>query len=195
MELTSENIIAALEEQIRNSQQILDELDYSPSRTREQVAELAVKYGSPALDVGTGACACLAVILAQKGISVTAVDRASCAVRYAQERIPGDLACDLEVRQADAAKLPYSDNSFQSVIAFDALCHADDPVPVIKEMFRVCAWRGAVLIAELNDLGREITRHQDNGFQNNLPDLLSSLCRNCHRIDDAHHVIYLCEKG
>ncbi|MDZ7843541.1 MAG: class I SAM-dependent methyltransferase [Anaerolineales bacterium] len=195
MKLTPENILAALEEQIRNSQQTLHEADYCPARTREQVADLARKYGSPVLDVGTGSRACLAVILAQKGISVTAVDRASSAVHIARERAAGNPECDLKVRQADAVRLPYADHSFQAVTAFDALCHADDPVSVVKEMFRVCAQRGAVLIAELNDLGRQLTRHLDDGFQNNLPDLLSGLCRNCQRIDEAHHVIYICEKG
>ncbi len=194
MEPTSENILVALKEKIVETQQALQEAGYDPTLVREQVADLAGNYGGPALDVGTGACACLAVMMAQYGLSVTAVDHASSAVRNAQERAAGNPNSNLEVRQADAAQLPFADNTYHVVTAFDALCHAADARSVVKEMFRVCAARGAVVITELNDAGRDITRHLDGGFQNKLPALLAPHCENCQQLKSIHHVTFVCEK-
>lgn len=195
MEVTPENIIAVLKEQIAKTQQTLNDLGYDPNSVREQVADLAKHYGGPALDVGTGACACLAVMMAQNGLSVTAVDHASSAVRIARERAVEEWNANLEVHHADAAQLPFPDNTYRTVTAFDALCHADDPVPVVKEMFRVCGNGGVVMITELNDVGRQITHHHDDGFQKQLPDLLSPHCRNCRYLESDHHVTFICEKN
>jgi ubiquinone/menaquinone biosynthesis C-methylase UbiE len=194
MELNPENIVAALKDQITETQQAWDGAGYNPALVREQVADLAQRYGSPALDVGTGACACLAVIMAQSGMSVMAVDHASSAVRIAQERAAGTLNSNLEVRLADAAQLPFSNNTYGIVTAFDVLCHTSDASPVVKEMFRVCAARGAVVITELNDAGRDITRHLDDGFHNKLPALLAPHCENCQQLRSTHHVTDVCEK-
>lgn len=194
MDATPENIITVLKKQIAKTEQTLNDLGYDPASVRKQVASLAQRYGGPALDVGTGACACLAAMMAQNGLSVTAVDHASSAVRIAQERAAGKLISNLEVRHADAARLPFLDSTYRIVTAFDALCHAADPVSVIKEMFRVCANGGAVVITELNDVGRRITGHLDDGFQKKLPALLSPYCRNCRYLESDHHVTFVCKK-
>jgi ubiquinone/menaquinone biosynthesis C-methylase UbiE len=156
------------------------------------VADLAQHYGSPALDVGTGACACLAALMAQNGLSVMAVDHASSAVRIAQERAAGGLGKRLEIRHAEASRLPFADGSYRVVTAFDSLCHASEPDAVVEEMFRVSSQ--AVIITELNADGREITQHHDGGFHEKLPALLARQCQNCQRFDNAHHVTYICEK-
>lgn len=164
-----------------------------PASARRQVAEWAQRYGSPALDVGTGACACLAVELARRGLMVTAVDHDSSAVRIAEERASGALSERLEIRHAEASRLPFADNSYRVVTAFDALCHANEPGAVLKEMFRVSSH--AVIITELNAAGRELTRHLDGGFHEKLPALLARHCENCQRFDEAPHVTYVCEKN
>lgn len=168
--------------------------DYDKTPVRAEIAALARRYGGPALDVGTGACACMALTLARQGMQVTAVDHASSAVRIAQERVAGKLADLVEVRYADAAHLPFSAGSYRVIVAFDALCHAADPVTVLAEMFRVCAKGGAVIVAELNTAGREVTRHLDGGFEKKLPDLLARHCQECQQLDYPHHVIFVCER-
>jgi len=192
MEPNQEKVVSALREQIARTQQALDAAGYNPDLVREQVAGLAQRYGSLALDVGTGACACLASKMTQNGMSVTAVDHASSAVRIAQERAAGALGERLEIRHAEANRLPFADGSYHVVTAFDALCHANEPDAVVKEMFRVSSH--AVIITELNAAGREITQHRDGGFHEKLPTLLAHQCQNCWRFDDAHHVTYVCEK-
>lgn len=172
-----------------------DESGYDEVPVRAQVVALARRYGGPVLDVGTGACACMAVLLAHHGLPVTAVDSASSAVRIAQEQAaPPDLADRLEVHHADATRLPFSDGAYRVVVAFDALCHTADPIAVMAEMFRVCAGGGAVIVTELNAAGREVTRHLDGGFEKKLPDLLAPHCWKCQQFDYPHHLTFVCEK-
>lgn len=192
MDLTPENILAVLKEQIAKSQQNLDETGFDPQPARERVAALARNYGGPVLDVGTGACACMAVMMAQSGLSVTAVDHASSAVRIAQEQAAGVSGDRLDVRREEAAALTFADSSYRVVTAFDALCHAKEPNAVVKEMFRVSSH--AVIITELNTAGRQITRHLDGGFHEKLPALLERQCVNCQRFEETHHVTYVCER-
>jgi ubiquinone/menaquinone biosynthesis C-methylase UbiE len=194
MEVNVQNVIAVLEKQIAKTRQALDEADYDDASVRARVVALSQRHGGPALDVGTGACACMAVALARRGLAVTAIDHASSAVRIAQERAAGELADYLEVRRADAARLPFPDGSYRVVTAFDTLCHAPEPALVLAEMFRVCAGDGAVIITELNKDGRQVTRHHDGGFEKKLPHLLARHCQDCQQFDDAHHVTYVCEK-
>ena len=192
MEPNPEKVVSALKGQIAKTQQTLNVAGYDPVSMREQVADLAKKYGSPALDVGTGACACLAALMAQNGMSVMAVDHASSAVRIAQERAAGALSERLEIRHAEASHLPFADGSYRVVTAFDSLCHASEPEAVVKEMFRVSSQ--AVIITELNTAGRKITRHLDGDFHEALPTLLARHCLNCQQLDNNHHVTYVCEK-
>ncbi len=193
MNVTEKEVEAVLKEQIASSRRALAETGYSEVPVRARVVRLARRYGSPALDVGTGACACMAVALARRGLRVTAVDHASSAVRMAQERAAGKLSDTLEVRYADASHLPFSDKSYRVALAFDMLCHSSDPDAIIREMFRVS--NGAVVISELNVAGRRVTQHHDGGFDTRLPDLLAEHCQNCQRFDDTHHVTYVCERS
>lgn len=192
MNLTAKEVEAVLKEQITRSRQALVEMGYSEVPVRARLVRLARRYGSPALDVGTGACACMAVALARHGLQVTAVDHASSAVRIAQERAAGKLSEKMKVRLADASHLPFPDKSYRIAVAFDMLCHASDPLAILGEMFRVS--NGLVIISELNSAGRRVTHHFDEGFDKSLPGLLAKYCQNCQRFDDTHHVTYVCEK-
>lgn len=178
--------MAVLKREIAKTPQGLD-----AESMRARVVEVCLRHGRPVLDVGTGACACMAAALAHHGLQVTAVDHASSAVRIAQERAAGNLADYLEIRHADAARLPFADGSYRSAVAFDALCHAPDPAGVLKEMFRVSS--NAVIVTELNEAGRRATRHLDLGFEMRLPYLLALHCNGCQKSEDAHHVSFVCE--
>jgi ubiquinone/menaquinone biosynthesis C-methylase UbiE len=193
MDVTANEVEAVLKKQIASSRQAQAETGYDEAPVRARVARLAQRYGSPALDVGTGACACMAVALACRGLRVTAVDHASSAVRLAEERASGALSERLEIRYAEASRLPFADGSYHVVTAFDALCHTSEPDAVVKEMFRVSSH--AVIITELNAAGREITRYHDGGFHETLPTLLARQCKNCQRFNSAHHVTYVCERS
>ncbi len=163
---------------------------------RARVARLACKQGGRVLDVGTGACACMARILAHCHLRVTAIDYASSAVRFAQEVAAlRALRRWLDVRQVDAARMPFRDGSYRAVIAFDSLGHSSVPHLILAEMFRVCAVDGIVLIAEYNRRGRQATRHLNLGFETRLAKMLQKHCSNCRRIEQPYHVTFVCRKN
>ncbi len=195
MKPITEQLAAAVRQQVERTKQFLKDAGYNSASVRERVAELAQRYGSPALDVGTGACACLALKMAKRGMTVTAVDHAASAVSLARERVAKEGNGRLEVRFAEAAELPFPDSAYRVVTAFDSLCHAADPVPVLKEMFRVCDRGGAVIITELNAAGRRVTQHKDVGFDEKLPALLTGYCQDCKQIGSPHHVTFVCERN
>lgn len=165
---------------------------YDEAPVREHVVALARRWGKSALDVGTEACACMALALAAGGLRVTAVDIASGALHIAQERIVGELADRIELPCADGAYLRFATGSYPIVVAFDFLCHAAMADAVLSEMFRVCSDTGVVIVVELNTAGRELTRHLDGGFEKKLPELLAPHCGRCDRFTHPHHVVWFC---
>ena len=173
---------------------MLREASYDAAPMRTRVAALSQRYGGPALDIGTGACACLAIAMVRNGLRVTAVDHASSAVRIAQERAAGELSAYLDVRYAEATHLPFPNGVYRVVTAFDVLCHAAEPAGVLAEMFRVCADDGAVIITELNPDGRQVTRHHNDGFETQLPALLAPHCQHYQQVNDAFHLTYVCRR-
>jgi len=107
------------------------------STTDKGVAGLARRYGSPALDIGTGVCACIEVALACLGPSVTAIDYYSSAICMAQEQAAGKRSKTMDGHHADVSHLPFPNGSYRVTVAFDVLCQASDHAAILGEMFRV----------------------------------------------------------
>ncbi|WP_254536054.1 class I SAM-dependent methyltransferase [Halomarina litorea] len=55
---------------------------------------------------------------------------------------------DVTLQRADATSLPFSDDSFDFVVSSLSTCTFPDPVAVLREMARVCAPDGYVLLLE-----------------------------------------------
>jgi ubiquinone/menaquinone biosynthesis C-methylase UbiE len=191
MDAFRQAVVDELKKQIAQTAQALREAGYDEAPTRARVVRLARRYRGPVLDVGTGACACMAVALARRGLTVTAIDHTASAVRLAQERAAGKLGDALDVRHVDAAQLPFVDKSYAVVVAFDALCHAPQPAAVLSEMFRVSS--GVVIVTELNAAGRQVMQHHDH-FDQQLPDLLTNHCQACQMFQHRHHTTYVCDR-
>jgi ubiquinone/menaquinone biosynthesis C-methylase UbiE len=164
-------------------------------RARARMASLACQHGGRALDVGTGACACMARILARSHLHVTAIDSAPVAVHFAEVfATTRALSRWLEVRREDASQMPFTDGSYGLVLAFDTLGHSTKPEQVLIEMFRVCAPDGLVLITEYNRRGRKATRHLNFAFETGLARMLRRHCSPCRQIDQPHHITFVCPK-
>ncbi|NLC56354.1 MAG: class I SAM-dependent methyltransferase [Armatimonadetes bacterium] len=91
------------------------------------------------LDVGCGTGATLAA-LARFGKPV-GVDLAAAALAYTAQR-----GCR-RVCACDAQRLAFADGTFAVVTALDVVEHLDDPVAALREMGRVCAPGGSVVLS------------------------------------------------
>ena len=96
-----------------------------------------------ALDVGTGAGA-LAIALAPLVREVVAVDIVPELLAEARKRVPANV----ELVEADAAKLPFDTASFDLVGTMRTLHHAQRPELVIAEMSRVARPGATVLVMD-----------------------------------------------
>lgn len=101
--------------------------------------------GTRLLDVGCGAG--LALQLAHKrGASVAGLDASRRLLEVARSRLP-----EADLREGDVEELPYGDDSFHVVTAFNSVQYATDPVQALNEIRRVAAPGGAVAIATWGD--------------------------------------------
>ena len=99
---------------------------------------------SRALDIGAGAGGNTSVLQAA-GWAATALEFSDAGVALARSR-------GLDVVQGDARDLPFADDHFGLVVAYDVLEHIDDDAAVVAEIARVVRPSGRVLIAVPADM-------------------------------------------
>jgi SAM-dependent methyltransferase len=106
-----------------------------------QLADIAgVAAGQRALDVGCGPGALTGELVARLGPDrVVAVDPSAPFVAAARQRYP-----DVDVRQAAAESLPFSDDAFDAVLAQLVVHFMSDPIDGLREMARVAGRDGVV---------------------------------------------------
>ena len=103
--------------------------------------------GKRVLDVGTGD-GTYALEAAARGAVVTGIDLAPGMLEAARSRARDRrVAASFELGRAEA--LPFADGSFDVVIAVTVLCLVADPRLVMREMARVLAPGGRLVIGEL----------------------------------------------
>lgn len=81
------------------------------------------------------------------GVRVVGVDLSPAMAARARSRL-ADLDVDGEVRVGDAADLPFPDGHFDTVLSSLSTCTFPDPIAVLREMDRVCAADGRLLLLE-----------------------------------------------
>lgn len=102
----------------------------------------------PVLDAGCGT-GNNAVLLAQRGMSVTGVDISDKMLQVARSKV---VKAGLKVNliQADASKLPLPDNCFDTAICSLVLEFAENPEMIVRELFRVLRPKGVIILSFLN---------------------------------------------
>jgi len=109
------------------------------------LAALGPLAGQQLLDAGcgTGLAASLA---SAAGASVAGLDASSAFVQFAGTRTP-----DAEFRVGDIEQLPYADNAFGIVTAFNSIQYTVTPSHAVAELARVCESGGQVAIGVWGD--------------------------------------------
>lgn len=116
------------------------------------LASLIRDIGEPVLEIGAGACACLTLVLAKRGLRILAIDRDADAVKTARRTIPGPrLRRQVVLAQADAARLPLRSGSIRTVVAYNALHHADELRAGVAEIARVLHQSGRLIISDWDE--------------------------------------------
>jgi SAM-dependent methyltransferase len=100
-----------------------------------------VGQGTRFFDAGCGSGGA-SVLAAQLGAHVSGLDASEALIAIARERVlEGDF------RVGDLEALPYEENSFDAVIAALSVQYAADPVAALRELKRVCAAGGNLVIS------------------------------------------------
>jgi ubiquinone/menaquinone biosynthesis C-methylase UbiE len=129
---------------------------FVPAASRGQLveAEHLVRYwwagrlapGRRVLDAGCG-MAYGSRMLAEAGAAhVTGVDRATSVLDAARAACPESV----ELVTADLRELPFPDRSFDLVVCFEVVEHLDDPDAALRELERVIAADGVLLLSSPN---------------------------------------------
>lgn len=123
-------------------------------RLQEQVPQ-----GTEVLEIGIGTGGLLAE-LAVKSSKVIGVDHSPAMLDEARRRLTADGLTAVELRLGEMTHLPLPDASVGCVVANMVLHHAADPVAVLREVWRVLAPDGTVVLADLARHERETAREQ-----------------------------------
>ena len=115
-------------------------------RIEEKLALVEPRPGDACLEVGCGA-GILAVLLAPHFRSVIAADVSRTALRFAALLAARAGATNLRVAEADAARLPFPDGAFATVICGEVIGQVADPEGVARELARVTAPGGTLLLS------------------------------------------------
>jgi methyltransferase OMS1 len=103
------------------------------------------------LEVGAGTGRNLGFYPSGSVKKITLTDSSDKMLEKANEklsRMPNAEKARHEVMVADAAKLPFPDNSYDTIVDTFGLCSFDDPTAVLKELQRVCKPDGKILLLE-----------------------------------------------
>jgi ubiquinone/menaquinone biosynthesis C-methylase UbiE len=127
---------------------------YDIPRARKFILTKAKISKGRILEVGTGR-GHMALALAGKGFKLISIDLD----RQAQVSAKANFkAAKLEksviLKQMNAEKLIYKDNSFDQVISVNFIHHAENPSKCLKEMIRVA--ENKLVIADINKRGEKI---------------------------------------
>lgn len=114
-----------------------------------------IKYPSePALDVGSGECACVASILASQGTRVVALDKNRGTIRAARRFLTSqrlNKAVRLKPGDITASGLPSS--SFRNIVCFNVLHHISRLDSALAELRRILASDGRLIISDYDENG------------------------------------------
>jgi SAM-dependent methyltransferase len=106
---------------------------------------LGVTSDTSLLDVGCGSGYAL-LLAAKRGATVTGFDASAGLLEVARRRLPS-----ADLRQGEMESLPYPDDTFDAVTAFNSVQYAADPNAALREIKRVAKPGTPVAVASWGD--------------------------------------------
>ncbi len=136
-----------------------DSMDFTEVNTAfaERTLELAPPAGT-IIDAGTGTARIPILILERRpNLHIVAVDLSENMLKIGLENVRrSGMEGKIELRRADAKRLPFPDNAFSMAISNSLVHHLADPLPFLREIQRVMEPGAGLLI---RDLMRPETEH------------------------------------
>jgi ubiquinone/menaquinone biosynthesis C-methylase UbiE len=82
-------------------------------------------------------------------IKLNGLDLSAESVRLCKENFAKAGINDIEIREGDGAKMPYSDESMDIIVTSLSLHHWVDPIPIFNEIFRVLRSEGVLILFDM----------------------------------------------
>lgn len=125
---------------------------------RGRLLEL-VPTGGVLVEIGSGSGALLAD-LGRRAEQLIAVDHSPAMLELARQRVAAEGLDSVELRLGEMSHLPLADGLADGVVLNMVLHHAADPLAVLKEVRRVLAPGGALVLADVARHERETAREE-----------------------------------
>jgi ubiquinone/menaquinone biosynthesis C-methylase UbiE len=123
--------------------------------------------GNPILDVGTGTAQIpIALCKAEPSARIVAMDAAESMLAVGREHaVTAELTDRIELRLADAKRMPFPASTFAAVISNSIVHHIPEPATVLAEMIRVIRPGGRLFVRDLmRPAGEATLKHLVNQY-------------------------------
>jgi ubiquinone/menaquinone biosynthesis C-methylase UbiE len=110
-----------------------------------------IKYqsGDKLLEIGCGAGAVLGILgTTFPRLQIAGIDLEAKQINYATQHLKNLGLSNVDLKVGDASQLPWDDNTFDCIYTIWFLEHLSNPLPVIKEAYRVLKPGGTITITE-----------------------------------------------
>ena len=134
-----------------------DAVDYDAmdfNEVNNAFVQRQIELGPPSgvlLDLGIGTARIPILIVQQNpNLNIIGIDLSKNMLKIGEANIiEANLTGAIELRSLDAKNLPFADNYFDMVISNSLLHHLPDPLPCLKEIYRIIKPNGGILIRDL----------------------------------------------
>jgi ArsR family transcriptional regulator len=149
---------------------------FNDDALRARAIARLVTPGLRVADVGTGT-GILAAELARLGLRVIAVDNSARMLDAARAKLAAEAGADVELRRGEASVLPLADGEVDAALAHMVLHYLPSPADAVREMARVVAPGGSVVLVDFVRHAHEWMRQELGvawlGFE---PDEIAGWC-------------------